>query len=484
MATSVEEDDEELSLEDLERIFQMRTSCSIEMAQHLVFPPHYSQWRNHWRTIAESQNELGIQRNRARARLDLRQMRQRLGAAGWRFHQPANTDEHVGWDDFIPADVYRDYGATHVFIVDRCFFCKSLDILLLKMAKFISTLCELARKWKATPTFVYTHLLPRPDQMNTVGKQAAFWVEYLVNELEILEITRNLTLMLGAIVARSFERVYPVAGSYQSEPYYNLVDALPVRLNHYYKVEHLPRKFDKIIAKSACRIGRTVQRIIEDIGRLVSWQEAEVCFKIPNVEAAHMAFQTNDRHLGNIPILSSRLKEKKEKVESISRQEEQQGRRHDSTARREEMCEIIALADGVMDHLDRVTAALVINEETIDRHIKERRKAIWMDAITKRLTEMGKPVEENLPPISAVFSAAIDDVAQHREEPDVAIDRIRTSEITAPFWDGIFAMLTPEVYVSNSIKFVDEYCGLDGVAEKRIEHYKSAIKDLVNSESD
>ncbi|KAH8905748.1 adenylosuccinate lyase [Coniochaeta sp. PMI_546] len=447
----------------------------------------HSQWRRLWFLLAESERELGIQTITTEA---LEQMKQHLEVTDQDF-EVAKVEEKIRRHD-VMAHVHAfgavapaaagiiHYGATSCFVTDNAeliLMRDAMDLLLPRLAKVVSNLCKLAREWKATPTLAYTHL--QPAQLITVGKRAAQWAQDLVFDLESIEHVRNGLLLRGAQgttgTQASFLEIFGGDGSKCDQLNELLCKKIGFPACYDVSTQTYTRKVDLLVANAICGLGATAQKIAGDIRHLASWQEAEEPFETKQVGSSAMPFKRNPMRSERVSSLARELLSKQATTANTFAAQWMERSLDDSAVRRMDLPEMFLLADAIIGSLDNVTDGMVIYPKVISTRVQEQLPFMCAENIIMKLCAKGISRQEAHEQIR-VLSHQAAHVVKYEGKPNDLIDRIKATEFFQPIWADLDDMLRAELYIGRSVEIVERYCGLEGVAEKKIQRYRAIFE--------
>ncbi|KAG8418068.1 hypothetical protein J3458_005506 [Metarhizium acridum] len=461
--------------------------CSPEMARLFGQRSRHSQWRRLWLLLAESERELGIQTITTEA---LEQMERHLEVTDQDF-ELARAEEKIRRHD-VMAHVHAfgavapaaagiiHYGATSCFVTDNAeliLMRDAMDLLLPRLARVVSNLCKLAREWKATPTLAYTHL--QPAQLITVGKRAAQWAQDLVFDLESIEHVRNGLLLRGAQgttgTQASFLEIFGGDGFKCDQLNALLCKKTGFPACYDVSTQTYTRKVDLLVANAICGLGATAQKIAGDIRHLASWQEAEEPFEVKQVGSSAMPFKRNPMRSERVSSLARELLSKQATTANTLAAQWMERSLDDSAVRRMDLPEMFLLADAIIGSLDNITDGMVIYPKVIASRVQEQLPFMCAENIIMKLCAKGISRQEAHEQIR-VLSHQAAGVVKLEGKPNDLIDRIKATEFFQPIWADLDDMLRPELYIGRSIEIVERYCGLEGIAEKKIQRYRAVFE--------
>ncbi|WQF84003.1 Putative fumarate lyase family, L-Aspartase, adenylosuccinate lyase [Colletotrichum destructivum] len=467
--------------------------CSPAMARLFSQRSRHSQWRKLWLLLAESERELGIETITPEA---LEQMRQHLEVTDQDF-EVARVEEKIRRHD-VMAHVHAfgavapaaagiiHYGATSCFVTDNAelvLMRDAMDLLLPRLAKVISNLSKLAREWKSTPTLAYTHL--QPAQLITVGKRAAQWAQDLVFDLESIEHVRNGLLLRGAQgttgTQASFLEIFGGDGAKCDQLNELLCKKAGFPACYDVSTQTYTRKVDLLVANAICGLGATAQKIAGDIRHLASWQEAEEPFEVNQIGSSAMAFKRNPMRSERVSSLARELLSKQATTANTLAAQWMERSLDDSAVRRMDLPEMFLLADAIIGSLDNITDGMVIYPQVIASRVQEQLPFMVTENIIMKLCAKGVSRQEAHEQIR-VLSHQAARVVKLEGKPNDLISRIKATEFFQPIWPELDAMMKPELYIGRSAEIVERYCGVEGVAEKKIQRYRAIFEKSATTE--
>ncbi|KAK1983670.1 adenylosuccinate lyase [Colletotrichum cereale] len=467
--------------------------CSPDMARLFSQRSRHSQWRKLWLLLAESERELGIQTITPEA---LDQMRQHLEVTDQDF-EVAKVEEKIRRHD-VMAHVHAfgavapaaagiiHYGATSCFVTDNAeliLMRNAMDLLLPRLAKVISNLCKLAREWKSEPCLAYTHL--QPAQLITVGKRAAQWAQDLVFDLESIEHVRSGLLLRGAQgttgTQASFLEIFGGDGAKCDELNALLCKKAGFPACYDVSTQTYTRKVDLLVANAICGLGATAQKIAGDIRHLASWQEAEEPFETNQIGSSAMAFKRNPMRSERVSSLARELLSKQATTANTLAAQWMERSLDDSAVRRMDLPEMFLLADAIIGSLDNITDGMVVYPKVVASRVQEQLPFMVTENVIMKLCAKGVSRQEAHEQIR-VLSHQAARVVKLEGKPNDLITRIKATEFFQPIWAELDDMMRPELYIGRSAEIVERYCGLDGVAEKKIQRYRAIFEKSATTE--
>lgn len=170
--------------------------ASREMARLFSAEHRFRTWRRLWITLAECQQELGLEitdeqladLRRAEHRIDLERVAEIEAQTR---HDVVSHLRHFAELAPVGGGILH-LGATSAFVTDNTDVLltrEALAILERHLIAAIAGLAAFARRTKDLPTLAYTHF--QPAQLTTVGKRACLWLQDLTLDLAELDLRRQ-----------------------------------------------------------------------------------------------------------------------------------------------------------------------------------------------------------------------------------------------------------------------------------------------------
>ncbi|VUC37351.1 unnamed protein product [Clonostachys rosea] len=461
--------------------------CSLEMSKLFSQRSRHSTWRKLWLGLAESEKELGIDTITDEA---LEQMRARLEVTDEDF-EIARVEEKRRRHD-VMAHVHAfgvaapaaagilHLGATSCFVTDNTeliLMQGALDLLTKKIAKVISQLSSFAMEWKAEPTLAYTHL--QAAQLITVGKRAAAWVQDLMLDLHSIEQVRNELKFRGAQgttgTQASFLSIFDEDVSKCQKLNELLCKKFGFPACYDVSTQTYTRKVDLIIANAVAGLGSTAQKITGDIRHLAHWKEIEEPFESSQIGSSAMAYKRNPMRSERVYSLARELLSKPATFANTHADQWCERTLDDSAVRRIDIPEMMLLADAICIGLDNISNGLVVYPKSIAAHVQAELPFMITESIIMKLCAQGVSRQDAHEEIR-VLSHQAGSVVKNEGKPNDLITRIKNNDFFKPIWGDLDEMLKADLYIGNSVKIVEDYCGPGGAVEKALAPYSAYIK--------
>lgn len=241
------------------------------------------------------------------------------------------------------------------------------------------------------------------------------------------------------------------------------------------------RKVDLLVANAICGLGATAQKIAGDIRHLASWQEAEEPFEVNQIGSSAMAFKRNPMRSERVSSLARELLSKQATTANTLAAQWMERSLDDSAVRRMDLPEMFLLADAIIGSLDNITDGMVIYPQVIASRVQEQLPFMVTENIIMKLCAKGVSRQEAHEQIR-VLSHQAARVVKLEGKPNDLISRIKATEFFQPIWSELDAMMKPELYIGRSAEIVERYCGVEGVAEKKIQRYRAIFEKSATTE--
>lgn len=375
------------------------------------------------------------------------------------------------------------YGATSCYVTDNAdliFTARALDLILPKIAKVIDNLSQFAMLYKDTPTLGFTHL--QPAQLITVGKRAAQWMQELVMDLEDVEHVRSQLLFRGAQGTTGTQASFLEIFQGDAAKIKALNAALCAKAGfpgcYAVSTQTYTRKVDLRVAQAVCALGATAQRIGSDLRHLAHMKEVEEPFEKGQIGSSAMAYKRNPMRSERVCALGRKLARLPADFAATYETQWFERTLDDSAIRRMDIPEMFLLADAILLTLDNVTNGLVVYPNRIRARVMDELPFMATENIIMKLVAAGVSRQAAHEEIRVLSHQASDVVKMQGGRNDL-LERIRSTEFFRPIWAELDSLLDPALFVGNSARIVEDYCG--EVAAK-LERYQAAMVAMATAQ--
>jgi adenylosuccinate lyase len=350
------------------------------MARLFSMQKRIETWRRLWLELARAERELGLPITGAQ----LRELEEHLTDID--FACAAEREREVHHD--VMAHIYAygkaapsaagilHLGATSCYVTDNgdlILYREGLRLLREELTALLRALADFAGRYRALPTLGYTHY--QPAQPVTVGKRATLWMQDFLSDLEDLDYVLDGMRFLGCRGTTGTEASFLELFDGDREK----IDALNRRLAAAFGFERCfavcgqtyPRKQDSRILNVLSGIAQSAYRMAQDIRLLQHDRELQEPFESGQIGSSAMAYKRNPMLSERICSLSRYLIAESLNAPLTAAAQWLERSLDDSANRRLSMPEAFLCADAVLRLSRRVCAGLQVNEQVIERHMRD-----------------------------------------------------------------------------------------------------------------
>jgi len=354
--------------------------ASAGMARLFSMQKRIETWRRLWLELARAERELGLPITGAQ----LRELEEHLTDID--FACAAEREREVHHD--VMAHIYAygkaapsaagilHLGATSCYVTDNgdlILYREGLRLLREELTALLRALADFAGRYRALPTLGYTHY--QPAQPVTVGKRATLWMQDFLSDLEDLDYVLDGMRFLGCRGTTGTEASFLELFDGDREK----IDALNRRLADAFGFERCfavcgqtyPRKQDSRILNVLSGIAQSAYRMAQDIRLLQHDRELQEPFESGQIGSSAMAYKRNPMLSERICSLSRYLIAESLNAPLTAAAQWLERSLDDSANRRLSMPEAFLCADAVLRLSRRVCAGLQVNEQVIERHMRD-----------------------------------------------------------------------------------------------------------------
>ena len=357
-----------------------------EEMQYLFSPDKkFSTWRKLWVALAESEKELGLEKEGKPVITDemIEEMKAHLYDIN--YEEAEELEKQLRHDVMSHIHAYAKQcpkaagiihlGATSCYVGDNTDIIvmkEALELIKKKLVNVIKLLSDFADKYKSLPTLGYTHF--QAAQPTTVGKRATLWLQDFLMDLNDLEYVSSSLRLLGCkgttgtqasfvelfedknipeeldkLIAKKmgFEETYPVSGQTYS------------------------RKVDARVYNVLAGIATSASKLSNDLRLLQHLKEIEEPFEKSQVGSSAMPYKRNPMRSERIASLSRYVIVNSLNSDTTASSQWLERTLDDSANRRIAISEGFLATDAILDLCINVTDGLVVNEKVIEKNLQE-----------------------------------------------------------------------------------------------------------------
>lgn len=453
--------------------------ASREMARLFSAHHRFRTWRRLWITLAESQQQLGLEITDEQL-ADLRRVETDIDLArvaeieAQTRHDVVSHLRHFAELAPLGGGILH-LGATSAFITDNTDVLltrEALEILERRLVAAIEGLAAFARRTRAIPTLAYTHF--QPAQLTTVGKRACLWLQDLTLDLAELDTRRQslrcrgtkgttgtqasyLTLFGGdgdkvRQLDRLFARKLEFAGSF------------PVTGQTY------PRKQDTLVLQTLGGIAESCHKMGTDLRLLQGVGELSEPFDKNQVGSSAMAYKRNPVRAERLCGLSRRLMTDSFNGYLNASTQWLERSLDDSSNRRLVLPDAFLTADAILGLLAHLSDGLVVRETTVATRVDRELPFMATETLLMEAALRGGDRQELHERLRQYSLEAQSVVESGGENP--LIDRVLGDADFRLTREEVDTWLDPRLFTGRSAQQVDEF--LAEVVEPALEGRQAA----------
>ena len=354
--------------------------ASVSMQQLFSAQRRAETWRRLWLALAKTEHELGLPITEEQ----IRDLEAHLTDID--FDCISHREKEVRHD--VMAHIYAygkaapsaagiiHLGATSCYVTDNgdlILYREGLRMLRDKLRSLLAVLADFADRYKALPTLGYTHY--QPAQLVTVGKRATLWMQDLISDLEELDFVLDNLRFLGCRGTTGTEASFLDLFDGDGEK----IDRMNELLAEEFGFESCfpvcgqtyPRKTDSRILNALSSVAQSCYRMAQDIRLLQHDRQLEEPFEESQIGSSAMAYKRNPMRCERICSLCRYLMAESLNAPLTASAQWLERTLDDSANRRLSMPEAFLCADAILQLARNVSAGLRVNENIIDRTVRE-----------------------------------------------------------------------------------------------------------------
>jgi adenylosuccinate lyase len=443
----------------------IRRYASQEMLE--IFSPDrkFETWRKLWITLAESQQELGLnisdeQINEMKA-FEHNVNYDRAREIEKKTRHDVMSHVHAFGEQCPSAMPIIHLGATSAFVggnTDVLLFKDALTLVRNKLVNVIDRLAKFSDEYKGLPTLGFTHF--QPAQLTTVGKRATLWNMDLVQDLYDIEYSIETLMLRGAKGTTGTQASY--LNLFEGD--HEKVQALDKKIAEKLGFEKTfpvtgqtySRKLDSRVLNVLSGIGQSLHKITNDLRLLQHLKEVEEPFEKNQIGSSAMAYKRNPMRSERIASLSRYLLANAMNPAMTVSTQWFERTLDDSANRRISIPEAFLVADSILDIMNNVVSGLVVYDKVIYKHVMAELPFMATENIIMEAVKKGGDRQELHEAIRVHSMEAAKQVKAHGLSNDL-LERITTDDIFGLNKDDVAKLTDPKLFIGRSSEQVDEF---------------------------
>ena len=357
-----------------------------EEMQYLFSPDKkFSTWRKLWVALAESEKELGLEKEGKPVITDemIEEMKAHLYDIN--YEEAEELEKQLRHDVMSHIHAYAKQcpkaagiihlGATSCYVGDNTDIIvmkEALELIKKKLVNVIKLLSDFADKYKSLPTLGYTHF--QAAQPTTVGKRATLWLQDFLMDLNDLEYVSSSLRLLGCKGTTGTQASFVELFEDKNIPEeLDKLIAKKMGFDNYYPVsgQTYSRKVDARVYNILVGIATSSSKMSNDLRLLQHLKEIEEPFGKSQVGSSAMPYKRNPMRSERIASLSRYVIVNSLNSDTTASSQWLERTLDDSANRRIAISEGFLATDAILDLCINVTDGLVVNEKVIEKNLQE-----------------------------------------------------------------------------------------------------------------
>ncbi|MBQ9141080.1 MAG: adenylosuccinate lyase [Lachnospiraceae bacterium] len=377
--------------------------ASREMQYTFSQDMKFRTWRRLWIALAETEMELGLNRNGKPVITQEQIEEMKAHAEDINYAVAREREKEVRHDVMSHVYAYGQQcpkaagiihlGATSCYVGDNAdiiIMTEGLKLLRKKLVNVMHRLTAFAEEYKEQPTLAFTHF--QPAQPTTVGKRACLWLQEFGMDLEDLEYVLGTMKLLGSKgttgTQASFLELFE--GNREIVDKIDPMIAAKLGFQECYPVsgQTYSRKVDMRVANVLAGIAASAHKMSNDIRLLQHLKEVEEPFEKKQIGSSAMAYKRNPMRSERIAALARYVMIDALNPAITAATQWFERTLDDSANKRLAMAEAFLATDGILDLCLNVVSGLVVHPKVIDKHLMSElpfmaTENIMMDAVKR-----------------------------------------------------------------------------------------------------
>jgi adenylosuccinate lyase len=340
----------------------------------------FSTWRKLWVTLAESQQELGLEISDAQ----INEMRRNITninygtAAAFERETRHDVMAHIrAFGEQCPqAAPIIHLGATSCYVGDNTDIIQQRTALRLVKKLLVNVIAKLhafAEKHKNLPCLAYTHF--QAAQPTTLGKRATLWIQELLFDMEHIDFVLSRLKLLGCKgttgTGASFLALFD--GNHEKVKQLESKIAAKMDFDGAYPVcgQTYSRKIDYFTLSALSGIAQSAYKFSNDIRLMAHMKEIDEPFESGQVGSSAMAYKRNPMRSERIASLSRYIMVDALNPALTASSQWLERTLDDSANKRISIPEAFLATDAVLSLMFNIISGAVVYPKIIQKHLAE-----------------------------------------------------------------------------------------------------------------
>lgn len=439
--------------------------ASNEMLYLFSEEKKFKTWRKLWITLAETQNELGLNVTEEQVE-ELKKYSEDINyevAEAWerKVRHDVMAHVHAYGEQATKAMPIIHLGATSCYVgdnTDLIIMYEALEVIKKKIINVIDKLAKFANEYKDMPTLGFTHL--QPAQLTTVGKRATLWMQDLWLDLEEINHVLEHKRLRGAKGTTGTQATFLnlFEGDYEKVKLLDETIAKKLGYEAVYPVtgQTYTRKFDSTMLNVLSSVAQSAYKFSNDIRLLQHLKEIEEPFEKHQIGSSAMAYKRNPMRTERISSLARYVICDTLNPAITASTQWFERTLDDSANKRISVSEAFLAVDAILEIYMNVADGLVVYPKVIHKHIMAELPFMATEVILMEGVKRGGDRQELHECIRVLSMEAAAVVKQEGKENDL-IERILKDDHFKMSAEELQHILKPSNFIGCAAMQVDDF---------------------------
>ena len=455
--------------------------ASKEMLYLFSEEKKFKTWRKLWVTLAETENELGLQVTKEQVE-ELKKYSEDINyevAEAWekKVRHDVMAHVHAYGEQATTAMPIIHLGATSCYVgdnTDLIIMYEALTLIRKKIINVIDKLAHFAESYKDMPTLGFTHM--QPAQLTTVGKRATLWIQDLWLDLQDIDHILAHKRLRGAKGTTGTQATFLnlFEGDYEKVKRLDQTIAKKLGYEAVYPVtgQTYTRKFDATVLSALSSVAQSCYKFSNDIRILQHLKEIEEPFEKTQIGSSAMAYKRNPMRTERMSSLARYVLCDALNPAITASTQWFERTLDDSANKRISVSEAFLAVDAILEIYMNVTDGLVVYPKVIHKHIMAELPFMATEVILMEGVKRGGDRQELHERIRVLSMEASAVVKQEGGDNDL-IERILKDDHFKMSPEELHALLKPENFIGCAALQVEDF--LNDVIKPLLEENKMLL---------
>lgn len=440
----------------------------------------FTTWRRLWVALAEAERELGLpisaeQIDELKAHIDDLDLARASAIERQTRHDVMAHVRAYGEQCPLARPIIH-LGATSCFVgdnTDLILMREGLDLLTERLYAVLDALADFAWRTRGLATLGFTHF--QPAQPVTVGKRACLWLQDLLIDLDDLGHVRDSLRFLGSKGTTGTQASFLELFEGDEQKVFQLDDQVAQKMGFtsLYPIsgQTYSRKEDARVLQVLSGIAQSAAKMSGDLRLLQHLKEVEEPFEREQIGSSAMAYKRNPMRSERVTALARHVIVNALNPALTASTQWLERTLDDSANKRLAVPETFLAVDAILALLENISRGLVVNEQVIERHLREELPFMACENILMLAVKNGGDRQDLHERIRQHSLDAAEQVKRYGRPNDL-LRRIAGDPAFALDVDALDALLDPNQYVGLAPRQVERF--LEQTLYPRLEAWKKS----------